>query len=294
MEQVSGRRTPDLSLISIELPSRTSLSLSRYSRLLNSNPLMATIELELDLELTSQADTEPSIIEYARSQGICVDYTTERLQFVHLEAPGIDGIDRDLYDTSDAVVTSATQALAKERLTINRDAALFLKSTYLLQEAPVLDALATDRRRWMLNLKLELPVLTSDYELDSLSFGSTTLPDFKKLQIPSEAIDEQNDEGFEWPTTYLDYPARCDTNFKAEKLSVSKNALVYLQNTLKDLWVQENNESILKRTLENKPVCEVVSLTTIGLNHAEKDYSTSHTTTTPTVSDIHPLRSIIT
>jgi len=233
------------------------LLLTRCTFLLNGILLMATIELELNLESISQEDTEPSIIEYARSQGICVDYTTEPLHFVSIEVPEIDKINRDFCNPSDAVVRSITQALTRERLTINRDGALFLKSTYSLQEAPIFDAFATDRRRWMLNVKLELPILTSDYELDSLSFGSRALPDFRKLQIPSEATAEQSDEGFEWPMNYLDYPAQCDANVKAEKLSVSKNALVYLQNTLKDLWVQEDGESIVYENLEDKPVCQV-------------------------------------
>ncbi|RMZ72579.1 nucleoporin nup49 [Pyrenophora seminiperda CCB06] len=210
--------------------------------------IMATIELELDLAPISQ----PSIIDYARSQGICVDYTTEPLQSVGIEAPSSASIDRDFYNLSDVTVADTTQALTKERLTINRDAILFLKSTYSLQNAPILDTSAEARRRWMLGLKLELPILKSDYELDLLSFGSTASPDLRKLQIPSEVIVKQNDEGFDWPTKYLDYPAQCDAKVKAEKISVSKDTLIYLQNTVKDAWIQEDSESILNATLQYK------------------------------------------
>ncbi|KAF7579198.1 hypothetical protein PtrSN002B_003028 [Pyrenophora tritici-repentis] len=214
---------------------------------------MATIELELDLEPVSQEDTELSIIEYARSHGICVDYTTERLHTVGIQVPSSDDIDQDFSGPSDADVRSTTEALIKERLAINRDAALFLKSAYSLQEVLTFDPFATDRRRWMLDLKLELPVLKSDYELDLLSFGSTALPEFRELLIPSEVIVEQNDEGLEWPKKYLDYSAQCDAKARSERLCISKDALIYLQNTLKDAWVREDCQRIVNETLQYKP-----------------------------------------
>ncbi|KAE8828813.1 hypothetical protein PTNB73_06056 [Pyrenophora teres f. teres] len=214
---------------------------------------MTTIELELDLEPVSKEDTEFSIIEYARSHGICVDYTTERFHTVGIQAPSSDDMDQDFYDPSDADVRNTTEALIRERLSINRDAVLFLKSTYSFQETLTFDPFAIGRRRWMLDLKLELPVLESDYELDLLSFGSTASPDFKKLRIPSEVIVEKNDEGLEWPKRYLAYSTQCDANARAEKLSVSKDALVYLQNTLKDAWIRGDSESIVNQTLKCKP-----------------------------------------
>lgn len=219
---------------------------------------MTTIELELDLEPILQEYTEPSIIEYARSQGICVEYTLEPLHFTGIEAPSDDEIDREFYNLCDAAVTDSIQTLTKERLAISRDGMLFLKSAYSLQEAHTPDPFATDRRRWMLDLKMEPPVLKSDYELDFLNFGSTALPDLRKLQMPSEAISEQNDEGFEWPTKYLDYPAQCGAKAIAEKLVVSKEALVYLQNTVKDSWVSGDDENIMNETLQYRPVSVAV------------------------------------
>jgi hypothetical protein len=199
-------------------------------------------------------EDEPSPLEYARVQGLCVDYTTEPNPFLDSDIPPIAAFDEDICSLSTSSITDATFALLKERLAVSREAALLLKTVHTLQEAPVIDHLQTGRRKWLLDLKQELPVLQSDHDVDLLSFGSVAPPDFKNTKIPSELVIEQNDEGFEWPTTYLAYPARCNAHVKAEKLAVSRNVLLYLQETIRYEYMPEDDEMSTAASAIYKPV----------------------------------------
>ena len=198
-------------------------------------------------------EEEPSPLEYARSHGICVDYTTESLLIFDFDQLSKDDMNRDLCSPTDASIANATRALTKERLTVNREVVLFLKAVHSLQEGLAVDLSVIEGRQRALGLKQELPVLDSDYELDLLRFGNATNPDFGKLQIPSEIVIEQNDEGFEWPSKYLTYPAHYDAQVKADKLAVSKGVLVHLQEAIRDAYVPEDSEVIKAEALKYEP-----------------------------------------
>ncbi|KAF1936475.1 hypothetical protein EJ02DRAFT_413939 [Clathrospora elynae] len=206
------------------------------------------MQVQFDLEPALEEE-EPSVLEYARSHGACVDYTTERLRISDVNLPSNDTFDRDIWDPSDASITNAISGLTKERLEVNMDAALLLKAIHSFQEAPAKDYLAAEKRKWMLSLKQELPVIRSDYQLDLLNFGSAAMPDFKNLRIPNEITNEENDEGFEWPSKYSAYPAQCDEQAKAEKLAVSRDVLVHLQTSIRDTYTPDDSESIKAETL---------------------------------------------
>ncbi|CAO2654838.1 Nn.00g115710.m01.CDS01 [Neocucurbitaria sp. VM-36] len=187
-------------------------------------------------------EDEPSVIEYARSNGICVDYTTETPQIGDISVPSYVYYDQDLKDPSDGFFTNAISGLIKERLTINKDAALLLKAVHSWQEPLATDQLAKDERRRKLNLKQELPILRSDYELDLLTYGSAIVPNLRDLRIPSEVTNEENDEGFEWPAKYFAYPAQCEEKVRAEKMAVSREALVYLQDAIRNEYTARDAE----------------------------------------------------
>jgi hypothetical protein len=213
----------------------------------------------MELNLVSDAavpdEEELSVLEYARSHGICVNYETEPLPVTEINKPSTEVFERDFQNATDASITNAINVLIRERLTINRDAALFLKATHSLHEPPATDVSTMDRREWILGLKQELPLLKSDYELDQLNFGNAAMPSFRDLRIPLEIVIEQNDEGLEWPEKYFALPAQCDAQVKAEKLAISREVLVHLQHAIRDEYVPENSESIKAECLRYELVC---------------------------------------
>ncbi|KAI4934370.1 hypothetical protein J4E85_002226 [Alternaria conjuncta] len=205
--------------------------------------------MELDLGLDT---SEPSVLEWARAQGVCVNYETELLHIRHLQSPLDDEFDPHLHEPSDATIDTVVSGLVKEKLTVNKDTALLLKAAHALQDELASDLTVTDSRTWRRDLRQELPVLRSDHEFDLLNFGGTVVPDFKNLQIPSEITVEENDEGFGWPTRYLDYPAQCDAQVKVEKLAISREVLVYLQDTIRDAYVPEDGQRLEAESLIRK------------------------------------------
>jgi hypothetical protein len=223
-----------------------------------------TMEGDLD-------DEGRSALEYARHHGLCTPYDREPIYDGSLPTPPNDNCDRDLWDPSDGFITNAVNTLTRERLAVSRDVALLLKSVHELQQDPSDDNLTTDRYHRLLSLKQELPILRTDNELDLLNFGSAAMPDLRDLNIPFEPVNQENDEGFEWPTKYLTYPAQYEDQIKAEKLAISRDALLHLRNAVTDNYTEEDYESIKEEGLQYKPVREVP----VQMDHTKK-CSTPH------------------
>lgn len=216
-----------------------------------------------DHEPIVEDEEEPSVLEYAREQGICIDYTSELprliVNFLSLKS-AIDHDPRDLFDNDlTNAVAAATKIVTKQRLTVTKDVALLLKSILTPWEPPKDDTLISDERQRILNMKQELPVLQTDAELDQLDFGTRVEPNLRDLRtrLPSEDLDNENDEGFEWPAKYFAYPARCDAMIKDEKFAVTKDVLTVLQRAVRDEFMPEYHEQIISEGLEDKKVGEV-------------------------------------
>jgi hypothetical protein len=207
--------------------------------------------MEFDLD-----DEELSVLDYARRHKLCEPYNTGKLHVGILPALLNDDLDRDLCDLSNDSITNTINALARERLAVSKDAVLLLRTIHELQQAPQKEEVNVERRQWMISLRQELPVLRPDTELDMLNFGSIAMPNFRDLKIPFEIIDEDRDEGFAWPAKYLAYPAQCDERIKAEKLAVSRDVLLHLQDSISDSYTSEDDNKIKEGGLRYKPVGE--------------------------------------
>jgi len=210
------------------------------------------------MEYSSDDDEEEELpaLEYARQHGLCKPYYNERPLTDNLPTPPSDDFDHDPWDPSNVSVTNTIAALTKERLAVSKDAALLLKAVHESRDPPLNDTLTASPRQLTRRLKQELPVLRTDNELDMLNFGCADMPDLAKLKFPSEVVIEENDEGFEWPAKYLTYPAQCDAQIKAEKIAVSRDVLVYLQEAVRDSYTPTDSEKLTEESLAYKPVCE--------------------------------------
>lgn len=224
--------------------------------------------MELNLPFSDPAPVveeveEPSVLEYARTQGICVDYTTDLPQIDDIRSALGHTIDWDLEDPFDDDFTNAVAGadeLTKERLALSKESAIFLRSALVLQKLPddcVFDVGVESSQQWIRDMKQELPVLQTDAELDMLSFGTRFVPDFKVLRtrIPSEELDEENDEGFGWPAKYFSYPGWYEAMLRDEKLAVTREGMVFLQDAVVDRFVPEDGARVMEEALERRRVC---------------------------------------
>ena len=212
--------------------------------------------MDLDLEL-NVIEREPTILEYARFHGICRDYTKEILQLDCITPPSSEAFDLGLRDPKNAIpLTNSGDELIKDRLAVSREAALLLKAVHELQEAPPDLRLISDRRKHIRSLKQEVPILRTDNELDMLEFGSAVELRFTDLQLPLEAVDEENGEGLQWPSIYLTFPERCMEQAQDEKLGVPRETLIYLQDVIRDNQPPEGSEAIEENGTDCRKVIE--------------------------------------
>ena len=203
----------------------------------------------VDLDFKEQED--PTILEYARFHGLCTDYLLEQPRINDIPIPSNECFESNLRDPVDCSVTNdAASELTKERLTVDKEVVLLLKAIQQQQGPNEYTLLPSDDWRRAKRLKVELPILKSDEELDLLNFGCTATPSFSKLRIPYELVDVENDEGFEWPKKYFDYPAQCHKQARVEKLAISRDDLLFLGDMVKDHWTPDVSEQIKEDSLK--------------------------------------------
>lgn len=185
-------------------------------------------------------EAEPSIIDYARFYGLIRDHLKDNPleQF----SPPRD-LFSDLEDNSNLFQIRADSVrVPDERLAFDEGAASVLSSAIALAKQPPStenedDEINVHRVRRM---KHEIPLLRTDPEVDLLRFAPRIVPNLENEFLPLETVDEEADEGFDWPTWCSSLPEEYAKKLKAEKLKVTSDALVFLQEALN--FQQEGGE----------------------------------------------------
>ena len=175
---------------------------------------------------------EPSMLEYARFYGLTRNYLEDdplqHLAAPHDIYPGLEDNDDLFQIRADAV------KIPDERLTIDEDAASLLSSVLALAQQPPSrngDDYEIDTRK-VQRMKVEVPLLRTDPEVDLLHFAQKIVPDLANEFLPLETVDEEADEGLDWPSWCHNLPEELTRKLKAEKLDVTNDALVALQEAL--------------------------------------------------------------
>jgi hypothetical protein len=185
--------------------------------------------MELDLQPRS---TSPCVLAYARSHGLCSPYDREPFQPVPRSALDLtfdlDG-EPSSPNISDGELATAAAALGHEKIGVSTEAVALLHGIGVQARGERAPCTVPDAWERVKGLKVELPVLRTDAELDLVRFGKRVEPVLGLLRIPSEKVDVQNDEGFEWPERYAEYTALWDERARGEKLKVSGDAMRCLE-----------------------------------------------------------------
>ncbi|MCJ1423041.1 hypothetical protein MMC29_000922 [Sticta canariensis] len=178
-------------------------------------------------------DSEPSLLEYARRHGLAHNHRATN----PLANPGHMDDNRFFEDLPDDFPLDDFNArLSRESLSFGKDAMSVLAS--VRETGSSLDGewggvdVDVDVRRWR-KLKQELPLVRTDPELDMVEFRRGMVPDLKNEVLPMEAIDEEADEGFTWPSKYHGLIDEFAKSFESETLAVSSQALLYLRDALR-------------------------------------------------------------
>ncbi|MCJ1399854.1 hypothetical protein MMC11_003057 [Xylographa trunciseda] len=183
-------------------------------------------------------DKEPSILEYARFHDLTVNYRESNPLSILSEAlPAPLRID----ESGLVEITKDLRTIASERLEFGKGAVIYLAS--IINASSYLPRAYNDllpKNHRIRDLKLEPPLLQSDHELDMQQFGARVVPDLKKEHLPLERVNDERDEGLGWPSSYAELPAKVSARSLVEKLSISKDVLLYLRDTLQ--WQQVGQE----------------------------------------------------
>ena len=174
---------------------------------------------------------DSSIIDYARYHGLIRD---------HLEDDPLEHITHsadilsDLEDDHLPQIHPDIARIPDERLTLDKDAVSLLASIAALAQTPPArnDGISDFDVHRVRRMKLELPMLRTDPELDLLRFAPRIVPDLENEFLPLETVDQEADEGFDWPSWCHSLPDEYIKRIKAEKLEVTSDALAILQEVI--------------------------------------------------------------
>lgn len=178
-------------------------------------------------------DAEPSLTEYARFYGLTKDHLASN-PLQDLVAP--HDFELQLNDTADLFqIRDDCVNVPKERLAVDAGTASLLTDIATLAKPPppgfgIDDEL--DHRR-VRRMKHELPQLSTDHEVDMIRFTRKIVPNLENEFLPHETVDEEADGGFKWPSSLQGLPCEYNKKAREEKPVFSKEALIYLQETLK-------------------------------------------------------------
>lgn len=197
----------------------------------------------------SEEAEEPSPLEYARSNGLSRDYLAERLGFSDLEQLQ-HVVDAKQLDSSHLrQFNLGSEIRVEERLTISKDAALLLSSINREEASEDIDSLVVsmlDTRTLGWPPKLELSLLRSNHETDCREFASREGFEIKlqDVKLPLELVDDEKNEGLSWPSRFWDMGPETLQKLKAEKLAVSKDAFMFINDCLKDDWTEDDAKAL--------------------------------------------------
>jgi hypothetical protein len=211
-----------------------------WSGTLPSNPSFVQSEEETSPNTSKPSNSLPdedelSILDYARHHGLCKDYTSESpLDYIQQKIcmSSTEKILDDLQEP-DNLFKVPEMVDFKERFEVDKDTTAILIQALSHTEQPQICDMADDddlclaRKNGAL-LKLELPLLRTDPELDMLRFCKRSEPDLQNLVLLFESVDTEKDEGFDWPTSMLALPQMVMTQLACEKLQLPRNTLGYL------------------------------------------------------------------
>ncbi|KAL8699796.1 MAG: hypothetical protein Q9201_005795 [Fulgogasparrea decipioides] len=173
-------------------------------------------------------EMEPSILEYARYYGLCQN---------HLEVKPLDLVpspdvtliqqhDEDEWLQLDSRITTPPP----ERLVAVKEASILLSATNPKQydgcNFEGFDPIPTHRVH---NLKVELPLLRSDHEVDMLGFAHRIEPNLTEEFMPLETLDDELDQGLGWPSSCHALPEMFFQKAQNEKLEVAKEVIEYMK-----------------------------------------------------------------
>ncbi|ELR09828.1 hypothetical protein VC83_06835 [Pseudogymnoascus destructans] len=198
--------------------------------------------------MSSQEDEEEPIVEYARFYGLSIDPLRDPSPLSLIESLFYI-YEKDVSEDSHLPQINYQPILpSDEPLTIDKGAEILLAGANgVFLDQGTIDKITTaasvrPRRQ---KPKLELPLLRTDPDADLEDFRQRQNPCISDESFIYEPHDIEKDEGIQWPSRFADLPNSLTKDCSMEKITVTRDTMVYLQAALKDNWSKEDTKDFL-------------------------------------------------
>ncbi|KAK8250085.1 hypothetical protein IWZ00DRAFT_293817 [Phyllosticta capitalensis] len=194
----------------------------------------------------------PSVVDYARFHGLASNYLADGpLEPDSLpRAPPF--LNQELADPPNAAkIEWPEEFQLNERLELDM---LGAKALAFACRAPPLPAVTEPSVEVGLhrvrNIKVELPVLRSDNELDMVKFMRRKEKALSKFKFPLEELNDEEDEGLTWPKKCWERLEQIHKQLESEKLQMTRTDFLYFQSCLKDEFTDADQDLMVNQVLK--------------------------------------------
>ena len=174
-------------------------------------------------------DLEPTVLEYARLHCLTIDY----LAINPLDKFEGGAEDVALLDDSHLQQLTDLPYPEKERIGATKNALSLLSTVFKQPERMTdMEIYCSPNLRRTRDLKVELPMLHTDHEIDMINFSQRLMPDFTNLHLLPERTNENLDDCLAWSLDDLGLPSKLNDRIVSERPSFPRASLLYLQELL--------------------------------------------------------------
>jgi hypothetical protein len=192
-----------------------------------------------------------STLEYARLCGFCRNFLSDDPLMICASNPLPFDRLSDIEDPKGFIsaIDISLDSLICERMEVSIEVGFMLQKIVMPNDGYLpLDDLHEEPRNY--GLRMELPLLSTDHEMDIRSFGKTQEHGYRQLKLPMEYVNIENDEGLEWPIWSRRLPEDVTNIIDVEKLECPRAAVKYLQDLLVDTVNEEELDAFYSQVEE--------------------------------------------
>lgn len=196
------------------------------------------------------------LLDYARSHGLASTQALHEDVDATAFLPSMQEVETKLADPEDAVrVSDFDDFNQKEKLAIDGPARALVQSMFSMQDGESHFFVNEFDPRRTAKLRLGEPMLRTDNETDVKNFRKSG-ERANRLRITCKLVevDDENDEGLQWPSECLELPNHYTKVTRAEKLEIPIEALEFLKNTSFVVDEISDHEALVKDEINYRKV----------------------------------------
>ena len=197
------------------------------------------------------------MIRYARYYGLHEYQREENLINIVAQILPTQDIQASAVDFEGAPVPDVSKiSYCNEKLELPKGSALFLQDVLASVAEPAQGHSLDGHKRYK-HLRLELPMLRTDHELDVVDFMNDRHIYCCLEDVPKQKynVDEEADEGLTWPKRYQNLSKILNQQLRSERLEISSKSLGLLASVMDSSNGQSNGDVALDEDIKYRRVC---------------------------------------